>query len=93
MKHFFLFLRRPWITKDNLSCQTNPFPKRTGIRISTQTFDFAQVVKIVIPEMGDDFDTRLQVEESCMINAGMRVIQIWQNTLNNHLELPLSSTY
>lgn len=51
--------------------------QKTATQVSTQTFDFVQVARIAVPELGGDFETRLKKEETFLINAGIRVIQVW----------------
>jgi hypothetical protein len=49
-------------------------------RLDIQTFEFAGVARIAVPDVGRDFESRMASEEARLVRKGIRVIQVWLNT-------------
>lgn len=57
-----------------------PLPTDTTTRMATQVFDFAGVARIALEEAGSDLASVFAEEEARLLNAGIRVIQVWVST-------------
>jgi hypothetical protein len=57
-----------------------PLPPDSTTRLTTQVFDFAGVARIALEEAGSDLETVFPKEEARLLNAGIRVIQVWVST-------------
>ncbi|MBU0970743.1 MAG: hypothetical protein KKC20_08860 [Proteobacteria bacterium] len=55
-------------------------PEATLSRMDIQTFEFAGVARIAVPDASRDFESRMASEEARLVRNGIRVIQIWLNT-------------
>ena len=45
--------------------------------LDTQVFDFAQVARVAVEDLGRDFHGLIQAEEDRLLKKGVRVIQVW----------------
>ena len=45
--------------------------------LDTQVFDFAQVARVAVEDLGRDFHGLIQAEENRLLKKGVRVIQVW----------------
>jgi hypothetical protein len=57
-----------------------PLPSRLTTRLTTRVFDFAKVARIALEEPGSDLAAVFKGEETRLLNAGIRVIQVWVPT-------------
>jgi hypothetical protein len=58
-----------------LSAQPLSSQQTTGL--DTRIFDFAQVAKVAVKNLGKDFSMVMQAEEDRLLQQGIRVIQVW----------------
>lgn len=56
---------------------SQPLPSNAATRLATQIFDFANVARVAVMDLGKDFDAVIQNEENRILKRGIRVIQIW----------------
>jgi hypothetical protein len=57
-----------------------PLPPDSATRLTTQVFDFAGVARIALEEVGSDLAAVFAEEEARLLDAGIRVIQVWVST-------------
>jgi hypothetical protein len=57
-----------------------PLPPHQHTRLTTRVFDYAQVARIALSETGADLAAVFKEEENRLLNAGIRVIQVWVPT-------------
>ena len=58
---------------------SQPLPQSVSTRIETQVFDFAQVARMAVHEMGSDFHEVLLAEERKAEAQGVICFQVWLN--------------
>jgi hypothetical protein len=56
---------------------TQPLSSQQVTRLDTRIFDFAQVAKVAVRDLGRDFHMVIQAEEDRLLQQGIRVIQVW----------------
>ncbi|MFA5904453.1 MAG: hypothetical protein WC836_11015 [Desulfobacula sp.] len=54
-----------------------PLPSQKSTRLDTQVFDFAQVARVAVKDLGQDFHAVMNTEEDRLLKQGIRVIQVW----------------
>jgi len=66
-------------TREFVPAQTSPPPSDVSTKIVTQIFDFAQVARLAVHEMGPDFAQALNREADQAAAQGVEVFQVWLN--------------
>ncbi len=62
-----------------LEIADKPLPPAAGTRFTTEIFDFANVARIAVPELGSDFPEVMRGEEQKGREKGVQVFQVWLN--------------
>ncbi|WP_163337676.1 hypothetical protein [Desulfopila sp. IMCC35008] len=66
-------------------------PTSHNSQISIQSFEFAQVSRVAVRDIGEDFPTRIRDEDLRLVGQGDRVIQVWLNTAQPHVGWAVST--
>lgn len=61
----------------NFSLSQDELLSSIKTEIKTQVFDFAQLVRLSLLEVGRDFESTIDQEEKAILDGGVVVIQIW----------------
>jgi hypothetical protein len=56
---------------------TDGLPSGGSTEMTTQVFDFAQLARLTVSEVGVDFEAVFDAEEKRMIDKHCKVIQVW----------------
>jgi hypothetical protein len=54
-----------------------PLSSQKSTRLDTRVFNFAQVARVAVKDLGWDFPAVLQAEDHRLLEQGIRVIQVW----------------